>query len=68
MEKINEPTARLANDLGLLLYTKGLWHEAEPLIIDESSYGAGHPEVAIDLNNLAALLHATNRLCQRQSR
>jgi tetratricopeptide (TPR) repeat protein len=41
--------------------------EAEPLMrralaIDEKSYGPGHPDVAIDLNNLAALLQTTNRL------
>ncbi|SKB06824.1 hypothetical protein SAMN02745166_04549, partial [Prosthecobacter debontii] len=29
---------------------------------DESSYGADHPEVARDLNNLALLLQATNQL------
>ena len=32
------------------------------LAIDEASYGADHPDVAIDLNNLAQLLKATNRL------
>jgi tetratricopeptide (TPR) repeat protein len=32
------------------------------LAIDEQSYGTEHPDVAIDLNNLAALLQATNRL------
>ena len=41
--------------------------EAEPLMrralaIDEASYGPDHPDVAIDLNNLAQLLQATNRL------
>ena len=41
--------------------------EAEPLMrralaIDEASYGPDHPNVAIDLNNLAPLLQATNRL------
>ena len=41
--------------------------EAEPLMrralaIDEASYGPDHPNVAIDLNNLASLLQATNRL------
>ena len=41
--------------------------EAEPLYrralaIDEASYGPDHPDVAIDLNNLALLLRATNRL------
>ena len=32
------------------------------LAIDEASYGPDHPDVAIDLNNLAQLLQATNRL------
>ena len=32
------------------------------LEIDEKSYGRSHPKVAIDLNNLAQLLQATNRL------
>ena len=32
------------------------------LAIDEKSYGTEHPRVASNLNNLAALLHATNRL------
>jgi len=32
------------------------------LAIDEASYGDAHPKVARDLNNLAALLRATNRL------
>jgi tetratricopeptide (TPR) repeat protein len=41
--------------------------EAEPLMrralaIDEKSFGPDHPNVAIHLNNLAALLKATNRL------
>jgi Tetratricopeptide repeat len=41
--------------------------EAEALLrralaIDERSFGADHPEVATDLNNLASLLQATNRL------
>ena len=32
------------------------------LAIDEASYGKDHPNVATDLNNLAQLLQATNRL------
>ena len=32
------------------------------LAIDEASYGPDHPNVARDLNNLALLLRATNRL------
>ena len=36
------------------------------LAIDEQSYGKEHPEVATDLNNLAALLQATNRLAEAE--
>ena len=36
------------------------------LAIDEVSFGPGHPEVARDLNNLAALLYATNRLAEAE--
>jgi hypothetical protein len=32
------------------------------LAIDEAGYGPEHPNVARDLNNLASLLQATNRL------
>ena len=65
--QIAEPTARLFNDLGLLLYAKADYAEAEPLFrgalaIGEKSFGPDHPNVARDLNNLALLLLATNRL------
>ncbi|MCP4661351.1 MAG: tetratricopeptide repeat protein, partial [bacterium] len=64
---IAEPTSRLKNQLGRLLDAKAVYTEAEPLdrralLIDESSFGAEHPNVARDLNNLAQLLQATNRL------
>jgi tetratricopeptide (TPR) repeat protein len=36
------------------------------LAIDERSYGPDHPEVAINLNNLALLLKATNRLAEAE--
>ena len=36
------------------------------LAIDEHSYGAEHPDVAIDLNNLAQLLQDTNRLTEAE--
>ncbi len=39
-----------------------IWQSA----IDEASYGNGHPEVAIDLNNLARLLQDTNRLAEAE--
>jgi len=42
-------------------------NEAEPLMrraldIDEKSFGANHPNVARNLNNLALLLQDTNRM------
>ena len=45
--------------------------EAEPLMrralaIDEVSFGKDHPNVARDLNNLAQLLQATNRLAEAE--
>ena len=36
------------------------------LAIDEASYGAEHPTVAIHLNNLAQLLQATHRLAEAE--
>ena len=36
------------------------------LAIDEKSFGADHPNVAIDLNNLAKLLKDTNRLAEAE--
>ena len=36
------------------------------LNIDEKSFGPDHPDVAIDLNNLAQLLKATNRLAEAE--
>jgi tetratricopeptide (TPR) repeat protein len=61
------PTARLMNQLGLLLRRKALHARAEPLmrrVIDifEASLGSDHPNVATSLNNLAGLLQDTNRL------
>ncbi len=35
--------------------------------IEEQTYGAEHPRVAIRLNNLAQLLQATNRLAEAES-
>jgi tetratricopeptide (TPR) repeat protein len=69
--EINEPTARLMNQLGLLLQVKARYFEAEPLhrralVIGEASYGPDHPEVAIRLNNLAGLLRETNRLTEAE--
>jgi hypothetical protein len=36
------------------------------LDIDEASLGPDHPTVARDLNNLASLLHDTNRLAEAE--
>ncbi|MFM7640069.1 MAG: tetratricopeptide repeat protein [Cyanobium sp.] len=36
------------------------------LTIDETSYGPDHPDVARDLNNLAALPQATGRLAEAE--
>ncbi|MEZ6056871.1 MAG: tetratricopeptide repeat protein [Planctomycetaceae bacterium] len=36
------------------------------LAIDEASFGAEHPAVARDLNNLAQLLQVTNRLAEAE--
>ena len=36
------------------------------LTIDEASFGDNHPKVAICLNNLALLLHATGRLAEAE--
>lgn len=68
---LDGPSARLFNQVGLLLLTKARYAEAEPLMrraleIDEASFGKNHPNVAIRLNNLAALLHATNRLTEAE--
>jgi tetratricopeptide (TPR) repeat protein len=68
---IADPTARLMNQLGQLFDAKALLAEAEPLMrraldIDEQSFGAIHPNVAIRLNNLATLLLATSRLAEAE--
>ena len=68
-------TAQLMSALGRLLWSKGGYAEAEPLLrralaIDEAAYGPLHPDVARDLNNLAWLLKdmdGTNRLAEAES-
>lgn len=64
---LGTPTARLMSRSAQWLHDKALYAEAEPLMrralaIDEASFGAEHPDVAIALNNLASLLKDTNRL------
>jgi len=68
---ITQPTSRLMSDSASYLYTRARFDEAEPLMrralkIDEKSFGAEHPDVARDLNNLALLLKATNRLSEAE--
>jgi tetratricopeptide (TPR) repeat protein len=65
------PTAVLMNQLGGYWLARGAYREAEPLMrralsIDEASYGPDHPRVATELNNLAQLLRATNRLFEAE--
>jgi hypothetical protein len=66
-----DPTARLMNSVALYIGAQARWKEAEPLMrraltIDENSYGPDHPNVAMNLNNLAALLQDTNRLSEAE--
>ena len=68
---LSEPTSRLMNDLGQLFKAKALFADAEPLMhralaIDEKSFGPEHPNVAVDLNNLAVLLRETDRLFEAE--
>ena len=63
--------AWLLNQAGQRYDSLAKWAEAEPLMrraleIDEQSYGENPPNVARDLNNLAALLLATNRLADAE--
>jgi tetratricopeptide (TPR) repeat protein len=60
-----------ANQMAFFLKDGALFTDAEPLFrhalaIDEKSYGPDHPDVAIDLNGLANLLDATNRLAEAE--
>ncbi len=61
----------LMGAVGSLLHNKAEFARAEPLMrralaITEASLGADHPNVARDLNNLAQLLKATNRLAEAE--
>ncbi len=69
---IVKPTSRLMTRVAMLLSTKALHTEAEPLIrralaIDEERLGPDHPIVAANLNNLALLLRATSRLAEAEA-
>ena len=59
------------HQLAVWLKNRAEHGEAEPLYrralaIDEKSFGPEHPNVATDLDNLAELLRATNRLAEAQ--
>lgn len=63
---------RVACNLTRRLQATNRLSEAEPLMrralaIDEDSFGAQHPEVAIDLHNLAQLFKNTNRLAEAEA-
>ena len=67
VQSIVESLSYAIGELGALQYIFARFADAEPLMrraleIDEASFGKEHPSVAIDLNNLAQLLQATNRL------
>jgi tetratricopeptide (TPR) repeat protein len=68
---ISAPTAQLMNKLGVLLLSKALYAQVEPLYrralaIDEKSLGPDHPDVARAVNNLALLLKVANRLSEAE--
>jgi len=70
--KIPDPAGRLLNECGLLLKTQGDYTCAEPLYrksvaLGELTFGTNHTEFASRLNNLAQLLHDTNRLAEAES-
>jgi tetratricopeptide (TPR) repeat protein len=64
---------RLLSGLGALLYSKGVYLEAEPLMrkaleIDQRLFDSKHHEIAIDLLNLAMLLKDTGRPEEAEAR
>ncbi len=63
--------AEFLNSVAYYLDDQAQFSEAEPiyqqaLAIDEASLGKDRPDVATDLNNLAALYKATNRLSEAE--
>ncbi|MCP3963600.1 MAG: tetratricopeptide repeat protein [bacterium] len=69
---IETAASRLMGNLGILLNTKCVYSEAEPLIrrqleIYKGTYGSEHEAVAISLNNLAMLLKETNRPAEAEA-
>jgi tetratricopeptide (TPR) repeat protein len=62
----NAPVGLAANQLGVLLATRALYRQAEPLMrraltIEEKTLGADHPNVAVRLSNLASILTNISR-------
>ena len=62
-------SATVLNETALYHQVRAVWGEAEPLYrraiaIDETVHGPEHPEVAIDINNLANLYRATGRYAE----
>lgn len=69
---IADPTTLLLNQCGLLLVTQAQYKQAEDLYrralrIDEKALGKDNPAVARSLNNLAHLLHLTDRMAEAES-
>ena len=67
----SDAVARLCNQSGLLFFTRSKFALAEPLYrralaITESTFGLHDPRLATCVNNLAALLAATNRLIEAE--
>ncbi len=65
-------TAKVLNQVGLLLLNKVDYSEVEPLLrcalqIAETSYDQDNPDGAACLNNLAGLLQDTNRLAEAET-
>ncbi len=63
--------ARLLNQTGYYLYDRVLYAQAEPLYqralaIREKQVGPEHPDIATDLNNLAALYRAQGKYEQAE--
>ena len=66
-----QKTVLLLNKYAQHLNARAEFAAAEPLMrralsIDEARFGPHHPNVAIDLNNLAGLLQDTNRLMEAE--
>jgi tetratricopeptide (TPR) repeat protein/energy-coupling factor transporter ATP-binding protein EcfA2 len=66
-----EAAARLLNQAGYYLNERARFPEAEPLFqralaINEKALGPDHPEVAVNLNNLAELYQAQGRYAQAE--